>query len=54
MAWSRVCKTVTEIVSPAAELMLFCGMSIGYEDDTVAYVRTGRVPLHETATFVGG
>jgi nitroreductase len=54
MAWSQVRKTVAEIVSPPAELILFCGMSIGYEDDTVHYVRTGRAPLDETVTFVQG
>ena len=54
MAWSQVCKTVAEIVSPPAELILFCGMSIGYEDDKVQYVRTGRAPLDETVTFVQG
>jgi hypothetical protein len=27
-------------------------MSIGYEDTTVSYVRTGRAPLDETVTFV--
>jgi hypothetical protein len=34
--------------------MLFCGMSIGYEDITVNYVRTGRAQLAETVTFVEG
>jgi hypothetical protein len=29
-------------------------MSIGYEDPTVSYARTGRAPLDETVTFVGG
>jgi hypothetical protein len=29
-------------------------MSIGYEDPAVSYVRTGRAPLDETVTFVGG
>lgn len=53
MAWSQVRKTVAEVVSPPAELILFCGMSIGYEDDTVAYARTGRAPLDETVTFIG-
>ena len=52
MAWSQVRKTVAEIVSPSAELILFCGMSIGYADDKVQYVRTGRAPLDETLTFV--
>ena len=32
MAWSTVRKTVAEIVSPPPGLILFCGMSIGYED----------------------
>ena len=54
MAWSQVRKSVAEIVSPPAELLLFCGMSIGYEDETVPYIRTGRAPLHETVTFVPG
>ena len=54
MAWSQVRKTVAEFVSPPAELILFCGMSIGYEDETVKYVRTGRAPLDETVTFVQG
>jgi nitroreductase len=52
MAWSQVRKTVAEIVSPPEELMLFCGMSIGYEDVTVDYIRTGRAPLDETVTFI--
>src|SRR5262250_1791985 len=54
MAWSQVRKTVAEIVSPPAELILFCGMSIGYEDFTVPYIRTGRAPLDQTVTFVKG
>ena len=54
MAWSQVRKTVAEIVSPPAELILYCGMSIGYEDPAVSYVRTGRAPLDETVTFVEG
>lgn len=54
MAWSQVRKTVAEIVSPPDELMLFCGMSIGYEDTTVDYIRTGRAPLDETVRFIEG
>jgi hypothetical protein len=29
-------------------------MSIGYEDFTVGYARTGRAPLDETVTFIDG
>jgi nitroreductase len=52
MSWAKVRKTVADIVSPPDELILFCGMSIGYEDPAVSYVRTGRAPLDETVTFV--
>ena len=54
MAWSQVRETVAEFLSPPDGLFLFCGMSIGYEDPTVSYARTGRAPLDETVTFVGG
>ncbi|MGV0744334.1 nitroreductase [Mycolicibacterium sp. XJ870] len=52
MAWSQVRTTVADVVSPPADLMLFCGMSIGYEDPAVAPHRTGRAPLAETVTFI--
>jgi hypothetical protein len=54
MAWSQVRKTVAEIVSPSDELMLFCGMSIGYEDPRVDHIRTGRAALGETVKFIEG
>jgi nitroreductase len=54
MAWAKFHKTVAEILSPPDELILFCGMSIGFEDVTVHHPRTGRAPLDETATFVDG
>ncbi|MGW3852428.1 nitroreductase [Streptomyces fagopyri] len=52
MAWAKYRETVAEIVSPPDELMLFCGMSIGFEDVTKSDARTGRAPLAETVTFV--
>lgn len=52
MAWSQVRKTVADIVAPPDELMLFCGMSIGYVDPDEVYVRNLRAPLAETVTFV--
>jgi hypothetical protein len=52
MAWSQVRETVAEVLSPLDRLILFCGMSVGYEDP-VSYVRTGRAALNETVTFVG-
>lgn len=52
MAWSQVRETVADVVSPTEGLILFCGLSIGYEDPAVSYIRTGRAPLDETVTFV--
>ena len=52
MAWSVYRKTVAEVVSPPDELMLFCGMSIGFEDTVTTHVRTDRAPLAETVTFL--
>ena len=52
MAWSTTRNTVAEVVEPDHGLILFCGMSIGYEDPSIGYVRTGRAPLAETVTFI--
>ena len=54
MAWSTCRKSVAEVLSPLDGLILFCGMSIGYEDRKVSYARTGRAPLDETVAFVDG
>ncbi|MEU0601671.1 nitroreductase [Streptomyces sp. NPDC006393] len=54
MAWAKFHRSVAEVLSPPSELMLFCGMSIGFEDATVDHVRTGRALLDETVTFVDG
>jgi len=47
-------ETVADVLSPPDGLILFCGLSIGYEDPAVSYIRTGRAPLSETVTFVDG
>jgi nitroreductase len=54
MAWSVYRRTVAEVLSPPDELVLFCGLSIGFEDATVDHARTGRAPLDETVGFVDG
>ncbi|MEU7630880.1 nitroreductase [Nocardia sp. NPDC049220] len=54
MAWARCHESVAEVLSPPEGLILFCGMSIGWEDCAVRDVRTGRAPLDETVTFVDG
>jgi nitroreductase len=52
MAWSVYRKTVAEMLSPPGELILYCGMSIGFEDVTVNEDHIGRAPLDETVMFV--
>jgi len=54
MAWAKFHRTVAEILSPPDELILFCGMSIGFEDVAVSDLRTARASLDETVTFVDG
>ncbi|MGV9561336.1 nitroreductase [Streptomyces sp. NPDC003480] len=54
MAWAKFHKTVAEVLSPPDELILFCGMSIGFEDVTASDPRVSRAPLDETAVFVDG
>lgn len=51
MAWSQVRSTVADALSPPEHLMLFCGLSIGYEDTAASLPRTGRAPLQETVSF---
>jgi nitroreductase len=52
MAWSEYRESVAAVVAPPPNLMLFCGMSIGYADPSEAYARINRAPLSETVTFV--
>jgi nitroreductase len=54
MAWAKYHKTAAEVLSPPDGLILFCGMSIGFEDVTASEARIGRAPLDETVTFVDG
>ncbi|MEU1518665.1 nitroreductase [Streptomyces sp. NPDC005811] len=54
MAWAKYHTTVSEVLTPPGDLMLFCGMSIGFEDATEIVTRTDRAPLDETVTFVDG
>ncbi|MFB7288868.1 nitroreductase [Actinacidiphila glaucinigra] len=54
MAWAKYRKTVAEVLAPPDGLILFCGMSIGFEDVTVRHPRPARAPLTEMVEFVDG
>jgi nitroreductase len=54
-AWAVWHKTVTEFLHIPPEHMLFCGMAVGYMDETapINRLRTDRAPLEEYATLRG-
>lgn len=49
--WTMYRETVRE--ATGAEGVLLCGVSIGYADEGVPALRTGRAGVAETVTFVG-
>ncbi len=53
--WSRYHTVVRAFVEAPAELLLFCGMAIGYADESapVNRLRSERLPLDAFATFRG-
>lgn len=54
-AWAIWYKTVSEFVQMPGELMLFCGLGLGYMDESapINQLRTDRAPLEEFATLSG-
>jgi len=53
--WSMYPRTVEAVLNPPENLMLFCGMSIGFADpgDPANALVTRRAPLQDFATFIG-
>jgi len=53
--WSFFHRAVGDFLRPPTELMLFCGMAIGYADDSVCAnrMKTERMPLDEFAVIRG-
>ena len=53
--WTLVHKTVERQLELPAELMVFCGIALGYPDpeDPINSLRTARAPLNEIAEFRG-
>jgi len=54
-SWAGWHRIVSEFLRLPSELMLFCGMSLGYRDEShpVNRLRTDRASLEEFATFHG-
>ncbi|WP_250008413.1 nitroreductase [Actinoplanes sp. M2I2] len=51
--WTMYRRTVGRIVGAGDELLLYCGVSVGFEKEGVPRMRTGRVELGETVSFIG-
>ena len=53
-AWAMKQESVTAFVEAPEELMLFCGMAIGYQDESekVNELRTTRRPVEDWAVFL--
>ncbi|MFB7124544.1 nitroreductase [Kitasatospora xanthocidica] len=52
MAWSVYHRTVADVLSPPASLVLFCGLSVGHPDPAAPRYRVGRAPLDQTVTIL--
>jgi nitroreductase len=54
-AWSLWYRTVGEFLAMPPELMLFCGMAVGFRDESapINRLKTDRAPLAEFASFRG-
>ena len=51
--WTMYRKTVSRTVGTDAGLILFCGVSVGFEKEDAPPLRTGRADMAETVTFIG-
>jgi nitroreductase len=51
--WTMYRKTVSQTVGADDRLILFCGVSVGFEKEDVPPLRTGRADMAETVSFIG-
>ncbi|MEU4622105.1 nitroreductase [Actinoplanes sp. NPDC023801] len=51
--WTMYRETVSRLVGVGDDLVLFCGVSVGFEKSGVPPLETGRAALAETVTFIG-
>ena len=51
--WTMYRETVSQIVGADDELVLFCGVAVGFEEEGVPQLRTGRAEMTETVSFIG-
>jgi nitroreductase len=51
--WTMYRETVSQTVGADDGLVLFCGVSVGFEKEGVPRLRTGRADVTETVSFIG-
>ncbi|MFB7916479.1 nitroreductase [Streptomyces sp. NPDC056061] len=51
--WTMYRRTVARAVGADDGLALFCGVAVGFEEEGVPQLRTGRADMAETVSFVG-
>ncbi len=51
--WTVYRETVSRAVGAEDGLVLFCGVSVGFEKEGVPRLRTGRADMTETVSFIG-
>ncbi|WP_415938293.1 nitroreductase [Streptomyces sp. 039-1] len=51
--WTMYRRTVGRVAGVDAELVLFCGIAVGFEKEGTPRLRTGRADMAETVTFIG-
>lgn len=51
--WTMYRRTVSRTVGAGDGLTLFCGVAVGFEKEGAPRLRTGRVDVTETVTFIG-
>ncbi|MFD8084555.1 nitroreductase [Kitasatospora sp. NPDC059722] len=51
--WTVYRETVGQAVGADDGLVLFCGVSVGFEKEGVPQLRTGRADMTETVSFIG-
>jgi nitroreductase len=52
IAWAEYHRTVAEVIQPPGNLVLACGLSIGYADPAVPRPRMPRARLSDVVTFI--
>ncbi|NUP24398.1 MAG: nitroreductase [Streptomyces sp.] len=51
--WTMYRETVSQVVGADDGLVLCCGVAVGFEEEGVPRLRTGRADMAETVSFVG-